>query len=165
MSFIFIKLARTVIPCNVLMATVCGQSSKCGVHTAFANKHIQAPDMWFILIGLPTHVGTIKRNHCGPKALFFPVQCVFSDIKQVFPSKKNLTNFGLSPLVPLDLAVCCPRTTARFFHPPSFFFISVAVPCTHKAAMSGFQNNHPRSYSGLQPEIRREMRLGDEGGG
>lgn len=31
--------------------------------------------------------------------------------------------------------------------------------------MSGIQNDHLRSYSGLRPEIRREMKRGDVGGG
>lgn len=31
--------------------------------------------------------------------------------------------------------------------------------------MSGIQNDHLRSYAGLQPKISQEMRLGDVGGG
>lgn len=31
--------------------------------------------------------------------------------------------------------------------------------------MSGIQNDHLRSYSQLQPKIRRKIRLGDAGGG
>lgn len=88
-SWIFIELDRTVIPCNVLplMDTVNGHNSKRSVHTEFANKHMNSFDMWFKLIGLPTHVRTIIHNHWSPAVPFSPLYCVFSDIKQVFPSK------------------------------------------------------------------------------
>lgn len=72
------------------MAVLSGQNSKHSVHTVFANKHMNAFDMWFKLIGLTTHVRAIKHNHCGPAAPFSPFRCVFSDINQAFPSK-NIT--------------------------------------------------------------------------
>lgn len=68
------------------MAKLSGQNTKRCVHT-FANKHVNAFDMWFKLIGLPTHVRTIKHNHCGPATPFSPLCCIFCDINQVFPAK------------------------------------------------------------------------------
>lgn len=88
---IFIQLDQTVIPCNVLplMAALSGRNSN-SVHTVFANKHMNAFDMWFKLIGLPTHVRAIQHNHCGSAEPFSPLRCIFSDINQVFPLK-NIT--------------------------------------------------------------------------
>lgn len=69
------------------MTALRGQNSKCGVHTVSANKHVDAFDMCFKLIGLPTRVEAIKLNYGGPEALFFPSRLVFTDVNQAFLSK------------------------------------------------------------------------------
>lgn len=126
-SWIFIQLNRTVIPCNVLplMATLSGHNSKHSVHTVFTNKHMNAFDMWFKLIGLPTHPRVIKHNHCGPAATFSPCILFLVIETRFFPSKIYCI-FGLSSPVSLDLAVSRPRTTGAIFS-SSLSFISVLL--------------------------------------
>lgn len=86
------QLDQTVIPCNALplMTTLSGRKPKHSVHTVFTNKHMDAFDMWFKLIGLSTHVRAIKQNYCGPEAPFSPLRLVLTDVNQVFLSK-NIT--------------------------------------------------------------------------
>lgn len=72
------------------MTTLSGMKLKHGVHTIFTNKHMDAFDMWFKLIGLPTLVRVIKPNDCGPEAPLSPLRLVFTDVNQVFLSK-NIT--------------------------------------------------------------------------
>lgn len=88
-SCIFKELDQTVIPCNVLllMNKLSRQSPKPGVHTVLTNKHMNAFDMWFELIGLQTHVRAIKQNYCGPVAPLSPLHLVCTNVNQ-FSSQK-----------------------------------------------------------------------------
>lgn len=121
----FAWLDETIIPCNALclMTARRGQSPRCSVRTAFANKHTDAVDMCFKLIGLPTHVRAIKLNYRGPETPL-PLHPILSSViyTRFFSQKRQFYSLGHSWLVPLESVLWCPRTTEAFLHTFLFFF-------------------------------------------